>query len=87
MSRMLRKKEGAIMMPEKLQVAQDQYESAIIRMAKADAQIDCLKEQERAIQSLLDQTRKQIDQCFDTRSYAIADQREIRQAIERYVRH
>ena len=87
MSRLLRKKRGEIMMPEKLQTQKDQYESAIIKMAKADAQIDCLKEQERSIQSLLDQTRRQIDRCFDTRSYAIADQREIRQAIERYVRH
>ena len=75
------------MMPEKLQILKDQYESALIKMAKADTQIDCLKEQERSIQSLLDQTRRQIDRCFDTRSYAIADQREIRQAIERYVRH
>ena len=71
------------MMPEKLQTQKDQYESAIIKMAKADAQIDCLKEQERSIQSLLDQTRRQIDRCFDTRSYAIADQREIRQALEK----
>jgi F0F1-type ATP synthase delta subunit len=71
------------MMPEKLQILKDQYESAIIKMAKADAQIDCLKEQERSIQSLLDQTRRQIDRCFDTRSYAIADQREIRQAIHK----
>ena len=71
------------MMPEKLQIQKDQYESAIIKMAKADAQIDCLKEQERSIQSLLDQTRRQIDRCFDTRSYAIADQREIRQALEK----
>ena len=69
------------MMPEKLQILKDQYESAIIKMAKADAQIDCLKEQERSIQSLLDQTRRQIDRCFDTRSYAIANQKVLLQAI------
>ena len=70
-----------MMMPEKLQILQDQYESALIKVAKADAQIDCLSQQERAIKSLLDQTRNQTDPCFDDRRDALYNQREIRQAI------
>jgi len=70
-------------MPEKLQILQDQYESALIKVAKADAQIDCLVEQERSIHSLLDQTRRYRDQCFDDRREAMYNQRELLQAIEK----
>ena len=69
------------MMPEKLQILQDQYESALIKVAKADAQIDCLGEQERSIESLLSWTRRCKDQCFDDRRAALYNQRELRQAI------
>jgi len=71
------------MMPEKLQILKDQYESALIKMAKADAQIDCLRKQELSIQSLLDQIQTQIHECFDDRGAALYNQRELRQAIEK----
>ena len=71
------------MMPEKLQILQDQYESALIKVAKADAQIDCLGEQERSIESLLSWTRRCKDHCFDARREAIADQILLLRAIEK----
>ena len=71
------------MMPEKLQILQDQYDSALIKVAKADAQIDCLGEQERSIESLLSWTRRCKDQCFDDRRESIEAQKELLQAIEK----
>ena len=71
------------MMPEKLQILKDQYESALIKMAKADAQIDCLGKQELSIQSLLDQIQTQIHECFVDRRAILFGQVELRQAIEK----
>ena len=71
------------MMPEKLQILKDQYDSALIKMAKANTQIDCLREQELSIQSLLDQIQTQIHQCFDNRREAMYNQKELLQAIEK----
>ena len=70
-------------MPEKLQVLKDQYESALIKMTKANAQIECLREQELSIQSLLDQIQTQLHECFVDRRAALFGQGELRQAIEK----
>ena len=70
-------------MPEKLQILQDQYESAIIKITRADAQKDCRGEQERSSESQLSWTRRCKDQCFDDRREAIEAQKELLQAIEK----
>ena len=71
------------MMTDKLQILQDQYKSAIIKMTKANAQIDCLRKQELSIQSLLDQIQTQIHECFVDRRAILFGQVELRQAIEK----
>jgi len=70
-------------MTDKLQILQDQYKSAIIKMTKANAQIDCLRKQELSIQSLLDQIQTQIHECFVDRRAILFGQVELRQAIEK----
>ena len=71
------------MMSDKLQILQDQYESAIIKMTKANAQIYRLRKQELSIQSLLDQIQTQIHECFVDRRAILFGQVELRQAIEK----
>jgi hypothetical protein len=68
-------------MPEKLQILQDQYESDLIKMTRANTQIDCLRKQELSIQSLLDQIQTQIHECFVDRRAILFGQVELRQAI------
>jgi hypothetical protein len=63
------------MMPEKLQILQDQYESALIKVAKAEAKIGEIKRHKRYLNTL-------HGEYLDEKWKALGDQRELLQAIK-----
>ncbi len=64
------------MMPEKLQILQDQYESALIKVAKAEAKIGEIKRHKQYLNTL-------HGEYLDEMWKALGDQRELLQAIEK----
>jgi hypothetical protein len=63
------------MMPEKLQILQDQYESALIKVAKAEAKIGEIKRHKQYLNTL-------HGEYLDEKWKALGDQRELLQAIK-----
>ena len=68
------KKEGEIMMPEKRQILQDQYDSALIKVAKAEAKLGEIKRHKQYLNTL-------HGEYLDEMTKALDDQRELLQAI------
>ena len=64
------------MMPEKLQILQDQYESALIKVAKAEAKIGEIKRHKQYLNTV-------HGEYLDEMWKALGDQRELLQAIEK----
>ena len=66
---------GEIMMPEKLQILQDQYESALIKVAKAEAKLDEILRHKQYLNTL-------HGEYLDEKWKALGDQRELLHAIK-----
>ena len=63
------------MMPEKLQILQDQYDSALIKVAKAEAKIGEIKRHKQYLNTL-------HGEYLDEKWKALGDQRELLHAIK-----